>query len=46
MRRHVLKHLLLVVPTLLLVLIIVFSLSRLIPGDVVVLSSSLICWSI
>jgi peptide/nickel transport system permease protein len=37
MRQYVLKRLLLVVPTLLLVSAIVFSLSRLIPGDVVVL---------
>ena len=37
MRQYVLKRLLLVVPTLLLVSIIVFSLTRLIPGDVVVL---------
>src|SRR6266446_6849632 len=37
MRQYVLKRLLLVVPTLLLISIIVFSLIRLIPGDVVVL---------
>jgi peptide/nickel transport system permease protein len=37
MRQYVLKRLLLVVPTLLLVSAIVFSLTRLIPGDVVVL---------
>jgi peptide/nickel transport system permease protein len=37
MRQYVLKRLFLVVPTLLLVSAIVFSLSRLIPGDVVVL---------
>jgi peptide/nickel transport system permease protein len=37
MRQYVLKRLLLVVPTLLLVSAIVFSLMRLIPGDVVVL---------
>jgi peptide/nickel transport system permease protein len=37
MRQYVLKRLLLMVPTLLLVSIIVFSLTRLIPGDVVVL---------
>ena len=37
MRQYVLKRLLLVVPTLLLVSVIVFSLTRLIPGDVVVL---------
>ena len=37
MRQYVFKRLLLVVPTLLLVSIIVFSLTRLIPGDVVVL---------
>jgi peptide/nickel transport system permease protein len=37
MRQYVLKRLFLVVPTLLLVSIIVFSLTRLIPGDVVVL---------
>lgn len=37
MRQYVLKRLLLVIPTLLLVSIIVFSLMRLIPGDVVVL---------
>ena len=37
MRQYVLKRLILVVPTLLLVSIIVFSLTRLIPGDVVVL---------
>ena len=37
MRQYVLKRLLLVVPTLLLVSIIVFSLTRLIPGDVVLL---------
>jgi peptide/nickel transport system permease protein len=37
MRQYVLKRLLLVVPTLLLISVIVFSLIRLIPGDVVVL---------
>lgn len=37
MRQYVLKRLLLIVPTLLLVSAIVFSLTRLIPGDVVVL---------
>src|SRR5919109_1361242 len=37
MRQYVLKRLLLVVPTLLLVTVIVFFLTRLIPGDVVVL---------
>jgi peptide/nickel transport system permease protein len=37
MRQYVLKRLLLAVPTLLLVSVIVFSLMRLIPGDVVVL---------
>ncbi len=37
MRQYVLKRLLLVMPTLLLISIIVFSLIRLIPGDVVVL---------
>jgi peptide/nickel transport system permease protein len=37
MRQYVLKRLLLVVPTLLLVSVIVFSLMRMIPGDVVVL---------
>ena len=37
MRQYVLKRLLLVVPTLLLVSAIVFSLTRLIPGDMVVL---------
>src|SRR5215467_217757 len=37
MRQYVLKRLLLVVPTLLLISVIVFSLLRLIPGDVVVL---------
>jgi peptide/nickel transport system permease protein len=37
MRQYVLKRLLLVVPTLLLVSAIVFSLTRLIPGDIVVL---------
>ena len=37
MRQYVLKRLLLVVPTLLLISIMVFSLLRLIPGDVVVL---------
>jgi peptide/nickel transport system permease protein len=37
MRQYVLRRLLLVVPTLLLVSVIVFSLTRLIPGDVVVL---------
>jgi len=37
MQQYVIKRLLLVVPTLLLVSVIVFSLTRLIPGDVVVL---------
>jgi peptide/nickel transport system permease protein len=37
MRQYVLKRLLLILPTLLLVTIIVFALTRLIPGDVVVL---------
>jgi peptide/nickel transport system permease protein len=37
MRQYVLKRLLLVVPTLLLISIIVFSMLRLIPGDIVVL---------
>jgi peptide/nickel transport system permease protein len=37
MRQYVLKRLLLIIPTLLLVSMIVFSLTRLIPGDVVVL---------
>jgi peptide/nickel transport system permease protein len=37
MRQYVLKRLLLIVPTLLLVSVIVFSLMRMIPGDVVVL---------
>ena len=37
MRQYVIKRLLLIVPTLLLVSVIVFSLTRLIPGDVVVL---------
>jgi peptide/nickel transport system permease protein len=37
MRQYIIKRLLLIVPTLLLVSMIVFSLTRLIPGDVVVL---------
>ena len=37
MRQYIIKRLLLIVPTLLLVSVIVFSLTRLIPGDVVVL---------
>src|SRR5512134_1789945 len=37
MRQYIIKRLLLIVPTLLMVSIIVFSLTRLIPGDVVVL---------
>jgi peptide/nickel transport system permease protein len=37
MRQYILKRLLLIIPTLLLVTVIVFALTRLIPGDVVVL---------
>jgi peptide/nickel transport system permease protein len=37
LRQYIIKRLLLIIPTLLLVTIIVFSLTRLIPGDVVVL---------
>ena len=37
MRQYIIKRLLLIVPTLILVSVIVFSLTRLIPGDVVVL---------